>query len=59
LISENTEEPAGSAVNQICWTMVAQVEEVQAKYSTLFRLTHPRREWLEHEGWPVEAEQCA
>jgi len=46
LISKNTEEPAGSAVNQICWTMVPQVEEVQAKYSTLFRLTHPRRERL-------------
>ena len=59
LISEKTEEPAGSTVNQICWTMVAQVEEVQAKYSTLFRLTHPRRERLEQEGWPVEAEQCA
>lgn len=52
LISEALDEPGASAVNQITWALLDQLGQIDAEYSTLFRLTHPDRERFEREGWP-------
>ena len=51
LITETMDEPAGSAVNQITWAMLDQVAEVDAEFSTLFKLSPPDHERFEREGW--------
>lgn len=44
LLTEVIEEPGGSAMNEIIWTMLERVGEIEEEYSALFRLHGPFRD---------------
>jgi len=41
LLTEVIEEPGASAMNEIIWTMLDRVREIEEEYSSLFRLHNP------------------
>lgn len=51
-IAETIEDDASSAVQRIAWLASAASKQAEAIRGELFRLTHPRRDHFEKEGWP-------
>lgn len=52
-IAETLDEEQGSAIQRIAWLAKDHCERANALRGELFKLTHPRREHFEKEGWPA------
>lgn len=51
-IAETIDGDCSSAVQRLAWLAKDQRDAAEKLRGDLFRLTHPRREHFEREGWP-------
>ncbi|MBI1238276.1 MAG: hypothetical protein GC199_02930 [Alphaproteobacteria bacterium] len=52
-IAETLGDEEGSAIQRIAWLGIRECKAAEELRGDLFRLTHPRREHFEKEGWPT------
>lgn len=52
LIAETIDDDHGGVVQRMAWLALDQCNAAERLRGELFRLTHPRREHFEKEGWP-------
>lgn len=52
LIAETMDDDRSSIVQRLAWLAKDQRNAAEKLRGDLFRLTHPRREHFEREGWP-------
>lgn len=51
-LAETMETDEGRMVQRLAWIIKNHADAAEKLRGELFRLTHPRREHFEHEGWP-------
>lgn len=52
MVAETMSNAEGSVVQRLAWLAGENIAAAEALRCDLFRLTHPRRDEFEKEGWP-------
>ncbi|MEP9372569.1 hypothetical protein [Mesorhizobium sp. KR1-2] len=53
LIAETMDDDHSGVVQRMAWLAIDQCNVAEKLRGELFRLTHPRRDYFEKEGWPA------